>query len=106
MLSLRQPEIHETGVVMPALRRQRHEDTCELKGSLVYIVSVRPELHSKTLSQKQKARRQRSRRKSRTGKRLNHPQIGAWEDPGSSLPLDMQKGLCFQHRAYKDAVKT
>lgn len=55
MVSLRQPEIHETGVVMPALRRQRHEDTCELKGNLVYKVSVRPELHSKTLSQKQKA---------------------------------------------------
>ena len=37
---------------MPALRRQRHEDTCELKGSLVYIVSgqnstVRPYLKNK-----------------------------------------------------------
>lgn len=65
-----------------------------------------PELHSKTLPQKQKARRQRSRRKSRTGKRLNHPQIRGWEDPGSSLPPDMEKGLYFQHRAYMDAVKT
>ena len=27
---------------MPALRRQRKEDLCEFKASLIYIVSLRP----------------------------------------------------------------